>query len=109
MSSLWKRILLQVVVLAACAWFIWPPEKQIRYGRDLAGGISLVYNVQVGPGEDSTSVVGRVIDAVKERIDPKGVMEIAVTQLGAERIEITMPLPGDAVKKLRQEFDQAVQ
>ena len=92
MSSLWKRILLQVVVLAACAWFIWPPEKQLRFGRDLAGGISLVYNVQIGPGEANNSVIGKVIDAVKDRIDPKGVMEIAVTQLGADRIEVTMPL-----------------
>jgi SecD/SecF fusion protein len=109
MSSLWKRILLQVAVLAACTWFILPIEKQLRFGRDLAGGISLVYNVQIGPGEADGSVIGKVIDAVKDRIDPKGVMEVSVTQLGSDRIEVTMPLPGPKVKELRRVFDESVQ
>jgi SecD/SecF fusion protein len=95
------------IILLACillsVWAIMPPEKKLRKGKDLAGGASLVYGVDVRPGEGD--VINKVIEVVKERVDPDGVMDISFVAQGADRIEITMPLPTDRVKRLRAEFD----
>jgi SecD/SecF fusion protein len=99
------------LVLAAIAWFGWmivPPEKQLRLGKDLRGGVSMIYTVAVEPGEDPESVIARTIDVLKRRVDPNGVLEIAMVRQGRDRIEITMPLPSERVKALRKEFEDAL-
>ncbi len=87
-------------------WAIWPPQSKLRLGKDLAGGATLVYGVDVKAGE--TDVISRVVEVIKERIDPNGVLEISVVAVGKDRIEITMPLPTDKVKQLRAEFDSSL-
>jgi preprotein translocase subunit SecD len=95
------------IILLACLlisiWAIIPPSKQLRLGKDLAGGATLVYSVEIKPGE--SDVIPRVIKVIKERIDPNGVMEISIVAQGSDRIEITMPLPNDDVKKLKAKFE----
>ena len=105
MPQLLKRIFIQILVLGLCFYFIWPPEQKIKFGKDLAGGTSLVYTVQVSDAEDPAVVIPKVVTAIKDRVDPKGLLEISVTQLGRDRIEITMPLPRDEVKQLRRTFE----
>ena len=108
MGSLWKKVLYQVLILAVCAWLIYPPQEKIKYGKDLAGGTSLIYTVQVGPTEDPRQVIPKVIEALKDRIDPQGVLEISINSLGNDRLEITMPLPREEVKVLRAKFEEAL-
>lgn len=97
-------IILLVAVLIA-VYAITPPEKKLRRGKDLAGGASLVYQVYTRPG-DSGDTLGKVIEVIKDRIDPKGVMEISVVAQGADRIEITMPLPTENVKRLAEDVEK---
>ncbi len=104
MRNLIRNSLILLVVTAVAVWAIVPPEKKLRLGKDLAGGASLTYQVYTKPG-DSGETLGRVIEVIKDRIDPKGVMEISVVPQGAERIEITMPLPDASVLKLRDAVD----
>ncbi|MBX3387434.1 MAG: protein translocase subunit SecD [Phycisphaeraceae bacterium] len=106
MQNLGRNTAILIILLIAAAAIIYPPEKRLRLGKDLAGGASLVYAVDVGPGE--TGVAGQVAEVVKERLDPNGVMEIQVIVQGNDRIEITMPLPKDDVKRARAEFDKAL-
>jgi SecD/SecF fusion protein len=103
MRSLIRNSALIIVVLLVAAWSIMPPEKKLRLGKDLRGGVSLVYSVQVSPS-DPPDVVGRVIDVLKKRIDPNGLSEISLVKQGQDRLEITMPLPGPRVKKLKDAF-----
>jgi SecD/SecF fusion protein len=98
-----NSIILGVLVLIA-VWAILPPDKKLRRGKDLAGGASLVYQVYTRPGEGSDTL-GKVIEVIKDRIDPRGVMEISVVAQGSDRIEITMPLPNKRVKDLKQAFE----
>jgi SecD/SecF fusion protein len=108
MASLWKRILLQVVVLLACFYFVWPPAEKLRFGRDLAGGVSLVYTVEFEENEDPALVMPALVAAIKDRLDPNGVMEISVVALGRNRLEIQMPLARQEVKDLRAQFEESL-
>ncbi len=105
MRTLFSRICLVVAVLALCGYFISPPEKQLRLGKDLRGGVSLVYTVLLKPGDDA-GTIGKVIEVLKDRVDPKGLAEISMVQQGGNRIEVTMPLPNERVKRLRKAFEE---
>jgi len=94
-----------VLVLVLCAWAIVPPEQKLRLGKDLAGGVSLVYSVQIEPGEDPQSVLRDTIEVLKRRVDPQGQFDILMVAQGRDRIEITMPLPSDRVRSLRAAFE----
>lgn len=104
---LWTLILV-VAVIGLCAWNIYPPQKQLRLGKDLRGGVSLIYSVQLRSGDSPTDIISQMITVLKRRVDPDGLMEITMVQQGQDRIEITMPLPGDEVKKARKAFEDRV-
>ncbi|TVQ62677.1 MAG: protein translocase subunit SecD [Phycisphaerales bacterium] len=98
-------LMVAVTVLVVCAWSIVPPERQLRLGKDLAGGVSLVYSVQIEPGEDPQRVLSDTIEVLKRRVDPQGQFDILMVAQGRDRIEITMPLPSERVKRLRADFE----
>ncbi|HVU63225.1 MAG TPA: protein translocase subunit SecD [Phycisphaerales bacterium] len=107
MSTIVRNGLILLAVFLISIWAIYPPDKKLRLGKDLAGGISLVYNVDIKP-TDPPDTLAKVTAVVKERLDPSGVLEISVVPLGADRLEITMPLPSVKVNKLKTEFEQAL-
>lgn len=104
MSTMLRNILILLATVALSVYFILPPAEKLRKGKDLAGGATLVYSVDLKPGE-GPETLAKVIQVVKERLDPNGVMEISVVGQGADRIEISMPLPGEDVKALRKAFE----
>ena len=105
MQHLFRNTLFVILLLALCGVSIFPPSKNLRRGRDLAGGVSLIYSVQVNPGEDAGQVIDSTIDVLKDRVDPKGLYEISFVRQGQNRIEVTMPLPTDSVRALRSAYD----
>lgn len=105
MQHLVRNSLLVIVILTLCGVSIFPPEKNLRRGRDLAGGVSLTYSVEVAPGEDAGEVIDSTIEVLKARVDPQGLFEIAFVRQGQDRIEVTMPLPTERVQSLRAEFE----
>lgn len=108
MRQIFKYGVIILVVLLVCAMAINPPAKKLRLGKDLRGGVSLIYTVQVGENERAEELIPKTIDAIKRRLDPDGVKDITIVKQGNDRIEITLPLPDDRVKKLRREFDEAL-
>ncbi len=104
----WKLILI-VAVVGACLWSAYPPEQKIRLGKDLRGGTSLIYLVNIPEGaDDKQAILSQTIQVLKERVNPTGVLDISMQPLGADRIEIVMPLPNDAVKGLRTQYENAL-
>ena len=85
-----------------------PLDQKLRLGKDLSGGVSMVYGVTIGPEENAAEVLARTIDVLKRRVDPNGLYEISMVAQGRDRIEINMPLPTDNVKKLKAEFETAL-
>ncbi|MBC8202163.1 MAG: protein translocase subunit SecD [Planctomycetes bacterium] len=98
-NLLWKIILI-VLLLIGCVFAITPPDKKIRLGRDLSGGVSLIYSVRMDEGVDRQAVLSQTIEVLKERVNPDGVFDIQMTPLGTDRIEVVMPLPSPEVKDL---------
>jgi len=95
-------LILVVTLLAAAA--IYPPSKSLNLAKDLAGGTSLVYQVNVG-ATDSVDTMERVRDLLKRRLDPDGLMDIAIEIQSGNRIEITMPLPKADVIAAKAAFE----
>ncbi len=98
-NLIWKIILI-IALLVGCVFAIIPPEKKIRLGRDLSGGVSLIYSVRMDEDVDRQSVLSQTIEVLKERVNPEGVFDIQMTPLGTDRIEVVMPLPSPEVKEL---------
>ena len=95
-------LVLVVAVLSVLA--IIPPEAKLRRGKDLAGGTSLIYQVNVKAG-DPPDTLSNMIELLKRRVDPSGQMEISMVPQGGSRIEITMPVAGDRAKRFRTQFE----
>jgi len=98
-NLIWKIILI-ITLLIGCVFAITPPDKKIRLGRDLSGGVSLIYSVRMEDDVDRKAVLSQTIEVLKERVNPDGVFDIQMTPLGTDRIEVVMPLPSPEVKDL---------
>ena len=66
MQNLVKKILLIVAILALCVFAIIPPEEKIRLGKDLRGGVSLIYRVTIPEGADRSAVITQTIEVLKD-------------------------------------------
>ncbi len=107
MRRLWLHFSFVLFLIAVSVMSILPPEDKLRRGKDLAGGVSLVYQVELKP-DDPDNTITRMIDLLKKRVDPKGVLDITMVRQGSSRIEVTMPLPGDKVKSFKVDFEKAL-
>jgi SecD/SecF fusion protein len=105
MARIYRNLLIVFAALILAAWVLYPPQRTIRLGKDLRGGTSLTYAVQIKPGEDAEQIIADTISVLKQRVDPQGMFEISMVRQGRDRIEISMPLPGPEVKALRQAFE----
>ncbi len=101
MKNAWMKLALVAALCAICAWEL--GVKGIRLGKDLQGGVSLVYSVKIPAGQQSETVLGQVIDVLKQRVNPQGVLDIGMQPQGADRIEVVMPLPSAEVRALQLE------
>ena len=105
MRHILRNAIFSIAILILAVASIFPVDKQIRLGKDLRGGVSLVYGVQIRPGDNARDVINRTIEVLKNRVDPNGMLEISIVAQGRDRIEVTMPLPGDRVKALKQAYE----
>ena len=110
-----KRTMLDVAVIAATCVImvlaILPPEQKIKLGRDLRGGVSLIYSVNMPAGADSgtkSELLKQTIKTLKNRVNPQGVLDLTMTPQGEDRIEVVMPLPGDDVRAAQKAYTDAL-
>ena len=106
MKNAWMKLALVAALCALCAWEL--GVKGIRLGKDLQGGVSLVYSVKVPSDQPSEQVLGQVIEVLKQRVNPQGVLDIAMQPQGADRIEVVMPLPSAEVRALQLDAKQRI-
>lgn len=71
-------------------------QNRVNLGVDLRGGSVLVYEVQPVDGSDQKTVsnedMSKLKNAIMQRINPSGVREISIQELGANtEIKITIP------------------
>ncbi|MCW5765119.1 MAG: protein translocase subunit SecD [Phycisphaeraceae bacterium] len=107
MRHLFRHIVLIVAVVLLIGAQIFPLDKKLRRAKDLAGGSTLVYQVDLRPS-DPPGTLDRMIELLKRRVDPNGVLDISIVAQGANRIEITMPLANQKTLNLRAAFEAEV-
>ena len=105
----WKNILIISFVVIA-AWTLYPPKETLKPGIDLAGGTSLIYQIDsAGLNEDEVKgLSGRMITILRRRIDPANIQNLIWRSQGNTRFEIQMPLASTEARKKRQLFESAL-
>ena len=66
-------------------------KGKIKLGLDLKGGSELLYRVRVDEREDRPGITKEIIEVLKKRIDPQGVIEYRIQEHGSHRILIQVP------------------
>ncbi len=98
-TPLLSRFLTIAFVLGLCLAAVL--GRDLRLGKDLRGGVSLVYKVEIPEEEiDPQSVLDTTIEVLKARVNPQGIFDISIEGSGRDRIEVVMPLPGPETRAL---------
>ena len=65
----------------------------IKLGLDLAGGVDLLYQADPPPGSDNVTQdqMKGLVETIRRRIDPEGIKETVVQQIGDTRLNIQVP------------------
>jgi len=98
------RLIFAIFVIGICVWQVFPLDKQIRLGKDLRGGVSMVYSVSMPPTGDSQRILAQVVESLKRRVNPQGVLDISLQPQGIDRIDVVMPLPSPEVRALGDDY-----
>ncbi len=106
MRQIISKAVLALVVMFVAVYAMYPPAKQLKLGKDLRGGATLIYQVKLRPDENPAEVMPKVIEVLKQRVDPNGLAEISMVVQGRDRIEITMPLPGPEAQAAARAYEQ---
>ncbi|MHC4702818.1 MAG: protein translocase subunit SecD, partial [Planctomycetota bacterium] len=108
-KNLTSKIVLIIVLVAVGAWTLYPPGEKLKPGIDLAGGTSLIYEIDThGLTEsDKKDMASRMITVLRRRIDPTNIQNLVWRPLGSNRFEIQMPLASAEARQKRNEYEQA--
>ncbi len=106
----WKALLI-VVLAGLAAWNVYPPKDKLKLGLDLAGGTSLVYEIDTqGLNRvERKGLAQRMIPILLRRIDPTNVANIVMRPQGDTRIEIQLPVSSAETRRKRQAFEKALE
>src|SRR5947207_1685427 len=101
--DLWWKIALVGTLCALAFGSVWPLEQKMKFGIDLYGGYSLLYEIDDSglSGADKNNLSERVMKVLRERVDPKGVYNLVWRPVGHNRLEIQMPRPSVEVTGAR--------
>ena len=100
----WKLITI-VAVLAAAVWLFYPPDKKVKLGLDLKGGVHLVLRVQT---DDALRLeTTRAAEQLRENLVQRGVTGVTVTPEPPTRIQVT-GVPRDRDAEFRRTFDEMI-
>lgn len=106
---LWKAVFV-VFLIAVSFIYVYPPAEKLKQGIDLAGGTSLIYEIDasdLAPAERK-GLAERMIPILLKRIDPTHVANIMMRPQGDTRIEIQLPIASvDTIQK-RKAFEDAL-
>ncbi|MCI0498460.1 MAG: protein translocase subunit SecD [Planctomycetales bacterium] len=108
-NLIWKSLLI-VVIIALAAWNLYPPQETLKPGIDLAGGTSLIYEIDttdLAPGEQR-NLAQNMIPILLKRINPTHVANIVMRPQGDTRIEIQLPVASMDTQKKRAAYEAAL-
>jgi len=104
------KLVLIVVLVIVAVWTLYPPDKTLKPGIDLAGGTSLIYEIDThGLQEiEKRDLSQRMITVLRRRIDPANIQNLVWRPQGSTRFEIQMPLASAEAREKRKNFQEAL-
>jgi len=101
----WKLILV-ILLLAMCGFSIYPPAQKCKLGIDLAGGTSLLYQIDTSDLQDweKRTIATDMIRILRQRVDPNNKRNLIWRIHGNDRIEIQMPLATKETRQLHRDY-----
>src|ERR1041384_2069004 len=102
-KNLNQRLLVIGIVIVIALIMLWPPKSKLRPGLDIAGGTSMIFEIQTEKNDDP-KLAEQMKTLLQKRVDPQGVYDLNWRVVGQNRIEVQMPLAPPENKKLREEF-----
>lgn len=104
-----KCVLVFALVMVAIAT-LYPPQERLKPGIDLAGGTSLIYeiNTQGLKKGESKGLAEEMIKVLRRRIDPANIQNLIWRPHGDTRFEIQMPLADAETRQRRQDYESVL-
>lgn len=111
-KNLNQRLLLIGGVILAATFFLfdfseWPPKMIFKKGIDIAGGVSMIFEIRQEEGENDPFLAERLKNSLARRADPNGVHNLVWRVQGHDRIEVQMPLPDKDAAATRKAYVDA--
>ncbi len=108
-KNLTLKMVFILVLVAVAGWTLYPPSETLKPGIDLAGGTSLIYEIDThGLDEaDKKDLAQRMITVLRRRIDPANIQNLVWRPQGNTRFEIQMPLASQEARQKRDAYEQA--
>ena len=108
-KNLLPKIILIIVLVVLAAWTLYPVQKTLKQGIDLAGGTSLIYEINTfGLTEvEKNDLSQKMITVLRRRIDPANIQNLIWRPQGNTRFEIQMPLASTEAIEKRNLFKEA--
>jgi len=109
-KNLTLKIVLIVVLVVFAVWTLYPPNKTLKPGIDLAGGTSLIYEIDTHGLQEAEKkdLAQRMITVLRRRIDPANIQNLVWRPQGSTRFEIQMPLASTEAREKRQNYEDAL-
>jgi protein-export membrane protein SecD/preprotein translocase SecF subunit len=106
--DMWWKIVIVGALVALAFTSVYPVDQKIKFGIDLYGGYSLLYEIDdTGlSGGEKADLAERVMRVLRERVDPKGVYNLVWRPVGHNRLEIQMPRPSEVVQQARADYEK---
>ncbi|MHC5109752.1 MAG: protein translocase subunit SecD [Planctomycetota bacterium] len=108
-----NRVTKWIMILGFVALALWrlnPPSRTLKGGIDLVGGTSMLLEIDTTGMQDweISGLATKVMDILKDRVDPKGQLNLEWRPVGDKRLEIRMPRPPKEALQRRQEKEAAL-
>ena len=109
-NRLYKWLLIIGMVVISLA-LLYPPGRKLKGGIDLVGGTSLLYDIDTSGlrPDEQRELSTRVMNILKERVDPKGQMNLEWRPVGNARLEVRMPRPPAEALARREAYNQTLE
>ncbi|HUW18513.1 MAG TPA: protein translocase subunit SecD [Sedimentisphaerales bacterium] len=109
-KNLTAKVVFIVVLVIVALWTLLPPSKTLKPGIDLAGGTSLIYEIDTQGLDvaERKDMAERMITVLRRRIDPANIQNLVWRPQGSTRFEIQMPLASVEARQKRQRYEHAV-
>ncbi|MEP0844920.1 MAG: hypothetical protein HRF43_19640, partial [Phycisphaerae bacterium] len=106
-KNLWSKVGLIVLLVGLSISQMFPLKKRLKPGIDLGGGYSALFEID-DSNDDSPDLAEKVMNILKQRIDPGSTRNLVWRPIGRNRLEIQMPLV-KVDSEARQAYEQARQ